>query len=483
MEGHGAKKRHSRRWVLASGMAAIAGPALSQVTPSHLEIATAARAMSANGSKSLRILLPHGSGANVNPVAAEFRRLTGIDIIPTEVPVDQVDIQLTLDKLSGAQAYDLALPATFSIPDLAERAVIAPLNPLAGFDQVSALPAQSLFTTGDTFDGATYGFQTDGDTYMMFYNKDFWANEAQSKGYADHYGVALDVPKTWQDLDRQMAWFHKPEQGAFGGMLFRNPGYIAWEWWVRFHARGTWPLSADMTPQLASDAGVCALEDMIHATEFLAPEAETAGLFENWARYAQGDIYANVGWGGSQKFFNQPDSQLRGKLAYGQTPGGIVKDRLLVTPYFNWGWNYVVLSNAPHAALAMHFAAFATSAAMSTLSVGQQDGFFDPFRPEHYTDRGIKSAYSESFLQVHRASMEQAIPDLYLARQGDYFGSLSKWIGRAIRRETSPEAALMRVEQQWNIITSEVGWSKQAQRWNALRAKYPADAQMLLSDV
>lgn len=473
----------TRRWVLASGFAAAAGPVLSQPTPACEDIADLARQIASNGTQDLKLLLPEGSGANVRPVAAEFQRQTGVEIIITEVPVDEVEVQLTLDHLRREQVYDVALPATFTIPDLAEGNIIAPISGLDGFGTVQTSQAQSLFTIGDTFDDATYGFQTDGDAYVMFYNRDFMNDASKVDGYAERYGTALETPQTWQELDRQMAWFHQPDAGCYGGVLFRNPGYVAWEWWVRFHATGTWPLTTDMTPQLATDAGVCALEDMIRATAHLVPEARTAGLVENWERYARGDVYANVGWGGSQKFFNQPGSRLRGKLAYGKTPGGMIGDRLLVTPYFNWGWNYVVLSNSPKTELAMHFAAFATCPTMSTLAVAQRDGFFDPFRPEHYDNADIRDVYSDAFLKVHRASMENAIPDLYLARQGDYFRSLSKWIMRALNGTTDPETALTRVEQQWNIITSEVGHTKQTQRWLALRAKYPAEAQDLLSDI
>lgn len=475
-------KLKSRRWVLASGLATLAAPALGDITLSHDQIARLAASLVTEPNPSLKVLLPEGSRANVAPVAAEFQRLSGVDIIITEVPVDEVDVQLALDDLSGAQTYDLALPATFALPDLAEAGVIAPLSEMDSFAGITATQSASLFTIGDTFDGSTYGFQTDGDAYMMFYNTDFWTQSARSR-YGDQFGIALDVPQTWQELDRQMAWFHRPNEGQYGGMLFRNPGYVAWEWWIRFHATGTWPLSTDLTPQIATDAGVSALEDMIRASEHLAPEAATAGLFDNWNRYSRGDIYANVGWGGSQKFFNQFGSGLRGKLAFGMTPGGMINDTLLVTPYFNWGWNYVVLAGSPKSNLALHFAAFATSPAMSTLAVRQQTGFFDPFRAEHYNDTGIQNAYSEAFLSVHRESMENAIPDLYLARQGDYFLALSKWVARAIDGTTPPADALARVEQQWNIITSEVGRDKQTQRWMALRAKYPAQAIALLSDL
>ena len=143
----------------------------------------------------------------------------------------------------------------------------------------------------------------------------------------------------------------------------------------------------------------------------------------------------------------------------------------------------MVLAGSAKTDLALAFAAFATSPDMSTLAVRQQDGFFDPFRAEHYSDPGIVDAYSAEFLQVHQESMQTAIPDLYLARQGDYFLSLSKWIARALDGSTTPEVALARVEQQWNIITTEVGRDKQIGRWQALRSKYPVQARRLLRDI
>nr|WP_268821713.1 extracellular solute-binding protein [Octadecabacter dasysiphoniae] len=463
-------------------MASIAGAASAGGAASHHDIAGLVQSLGLGTDGYLRILLPAGSGANVAPVAEQFRHLTGIEIRITEVPVDDVDVQLALDNLSGTQTFDLALPATFSIPDLVEDGVLAPLDGMAAYDEILASRQTSLFTTGDTFDGANYGFQTDGDAYVMFYNTDFW-DAAQARRYEDRFGAPLRVPQTWAELDQQMLWFHRPDQGQFGGMLFRNPNYVAWEWWIRFHARGIWPLAPNMTPQLANDAGVGALEDMIRASDFLAPEAANAGLFDNWNRYAHGDVYANVGWGGSQKFFNKPGSGLRGKLAFGKTPGGLVGDQLLTTPYFNWGWNYVVLAGSSKPDLALIFAAFATCPDMSTLAVRQQDGFFDPFRAEHYADPGIIDAYSSAFLDVHQESMETAIPDLYLARQGEYFLSLSKWIARALNGLTAPDVALARVEQQWNIITAQVGRDKQIQRWGALRSKYPTHARRLLVDL
>ena len=224
---------------------------------------------------------------------------------------------------------------------------------------------------------------------------------------------------------------------------------------MRFHAKGIWPLAADLTPQIASDAGIQALEEMIRSQQHLLPETQELGLFGNWMRFSQGDVYCNIGWGGSQKYFNDQDSAIRGKLVFGPTPGGYVGDELLITPYFNWGWNYVIAKDSANPELSYLFALFASSPEMSTLAVRQKDGFFDPFRPEHYRDSGIQAAYSEPFLKVHRASLEAAIPDFYLKDQAAYFSVLNEWLFRALSGEVDPETALSRVAQRWDLISNK----------------------------
>ena len=132
---------------------------------------------------------------------------------------------------------------------------------------------------------------------------------------------------------------------------------------------------------------------------------------------SRGDIYCNIGWGGTQKYLNGPASSVRGRLRFGPTPGGVIDGVTVQVPYFNWGWSYVVTAASPLPELAYLFALFASTPEMSTRAVRQVDGYFDPFRPEHYADPGIKAAYSDAFLQTHRAALEGAIPDLYLPAQ------------------------------------------------------------------
>jgi multiple sugar transport system substrate-binding protein len=238
-----------------------------------------------------------------------------------------------------------------------------------------------------------------------------------------------------------------------------------------------------MEPMIGSDAGIAALEDMIAATQYLHPSANHLDLFGNWNAYAKGNTYANIGWGGSQKYFQGPNSNIRDNVIYGPTPGGMIDGELLVTPYFNWGWTYVVSASCPVPEIAYLFNLFASSPHISTLSVRQPDGFFDPFRPEHYEDMGIQNTYSNAFLEVHRKSLEHSIPDLYLPRQSDYFQILGDWIYRALVRDVTPQVALKSASARWNAITRNAGRQSQIRHWLALKQAYPPAVRNKLREV
>ncbi len=434
-------------------------------------------------SQTLSLLLPNGSGANLGPVIAAFTDRTGVNVEPIEVPLDEVVNTLILDNVLDQRRFDVALPATFSLPDLVSAGTLLPLDGYVAAHEPEGFRDGILYPTGDTFDGETYGFQTDGDAYLMFYHADMMSSTDHQARFADRFGQRLEIPRTWEELDRQMAFFHAPDDGVFGGLLFRVPQFLAWEWWGRFHAKGVWPMAPDLTPQIHGEAGVTALEEMIRATESLAPGHASIGLFENWERYAQGDIYANIGWGGTQKYLNQTKSAMQGRMIFGPTPGGQIGQGPLAVPYFNWGWNFVVSATSGQPELAYLFSLFAASPRMSTLAVGQADGFFDPFRAEHYQDEKIVEAYSAPFLKVHRETMRNAIPDLYLKCHSEYFAALAKGLDAAVMGSVQPEEALRGVAQKWELISGKAGHAQQVLRWRSLREKYPAHVKAALKDL
>ncbi len=456
------------------GRAQAQGAELSNV---HEYAAATAKEMAGGRDITLTILQPSGSLGNVKPVADEFTKATGIKFEYVEVPMGEINQKVLLEAVSKSGAFDLALPATFGVPDMVESGVLVNLDDYAKKHQPADYQTDCLFTVGDYYKDSLYGYQTDGDTYLMFYNKAWLEDEAEQKGFADATGMTLQVPETWEELDAMMAWFHRPDEGKFGGALFRTQYFVAWEWWGRFHAKGFYPFADDMTPQIDSDAGVAALEELIAASKHQYPGARTNGLFENFEAYGEGDKFANIGWGGTQKFLNSDKSKMKGQMTFGNMPGGMVDGALLRTPYFNWGWNYVVNSQSKEPEIAYLFSLFACSPSMSTIAVRDPAGYFDPTRPAHYADQSIIDTYSAPFLDAHRASMKDSIPDLYLKGQGEYFDELRVAIAAADSGTKTSAKALSDCASAWTRITRRMGADSQQEQWQFLKSNYPADVQ------
>ncbi len=417
----------------------------------------------------LRGLVPNGSEANLLPIIKEWREITGIDVTLESTSVDQVNDRITLDALVGRNTYDFALPATFSLPDLVWADAIQSLEPF----EKRALELRSndvgLYDLGERVNGSRYGFQTDGDVYLMFYRRDLLENPEYQTKFSDEFGVKLETPRTWEELDRAIRFFND-QSGVYGGALFRTPAYLAWEFWLRIHAKGLLPFDEEFNPNLESELAAEALAEMISISQCLHPETATAGLFENWKLFSRENIFCNIGWGGSQKYFNRPGSPLRGQLQFASPP---FKSSQSLS-YFNWGWSYVIPKGAKEPEIAHQFARFAISPEPSTLAVREADGFFDPFRTEHYQDPMIADVYSKPFLAQHREAMKSALPDLYLPGRGDYFSSLSRNLAAALAGDISPKQAMADTALDWRLTTSEFGKQSQLTQWNELTSVYPA---------
>jgi multiple sugar transport system substrate-binding protein len=446
----------------------------------HTEAAAKAKELLAGRAVTLKILEPSGSLGNVKPVADKWTEETGVKVEYIEVPLGEINQKLLLEAVSKTGAFDIALPASFGIPDLVESGILVNLDQYAQKYEPEDFQKDALYTVGDYYKGSLYGYQTDGDTYVMFYLKDWLDNPDEKKAFADKQGYELKVPDTWQELDAMMAHFHRPDKNMFGGALFRTQYFIAWEWWVRFHAKGFYPLDADLNPQINNEAGVAAAEELVAASQYLYPGARTNGLFENFEAYGQGDKFCNIGWGGTQKFLNSDKSKVKGKLAFGPTPGGKVGETLLKTPYFNWGWNYVVSSVSKEPEIAYLYTLYATSPAMSTIAVRDPGGYFDPTRGAHYKDAEIAATYSPEFLTVHEASMRDSIPDLYLKGQGEYFDALRVNLQAADVGDKTPKEAMDETAATWERITRRMGARSQKVQWDFLRSLYPADVRDVL---
>lgn len=438
------------------------------------DIVAEVRWLSQNQAVKMNLLIPNGSEGNVRPVAKAFSAATGVELNFIEVAVDDINTRMMLDALGEKGTFDIALPATFGLPDLVQAGALLDLSGLHRKYAPADISKGALYTVGNLYDGRLYGYQTDGDVYVMFYNHEFMAGD-EAKRFEDRFGYTMSTPQSWSALDHMMEYFYRPQEEKFGGALFRTPAYIGWEYWLRLHAKGILPFDLDMEPRLEEDGAVEALEELVRASQWQYPGANRNGLFDNWRAYASGNIFANIGWGGSQKFFQGPQSKVKGKLTFGATPGGIHNGNPLPVSYFNWGWNYTVSRFSRQPEIAYLFALYATSPRQSTIAVRNREGYFDPFRQEHYEDEDIREIYSDAFLKVHRAGMINALPDLYLGGQGEYLSALQNAVHQVNAGELSARFGLAQCVDEWRRVTRSQGRAKQARQWKSLIRSYPND--------
>ncbi|MXQ06720.1 extracellular solute-binding protein [Alphaproteobacteria bacterium GH1-50] len=474
----------SRRTLLGAGLASFCTPAFAEMRDgTHFAIADLVRGAPEAIGRPLRIVLPAGSAANLVPVARQFTDLTGIDVELDPAGVHDVASNVLIAHLEEVHRYDFALPATYDIPDLVAAGALVPMDDIELPGRVPP-SAAAIYSEGDSFDGKHYGYQTDGDTYLVFLNRNILEDRAIADGYEDAYGARFAAPESWGEFDRQVAYVSSSPGDAFGALLPRAPGYVEWEFWLRFLAKGVWPFSPEFRPQIAGDAGVEALEDMLALSPFLAPDASShRGLSGNWQSFQTLPIYMTFGWGGAQKLMNQPGKPLHGRLSHAVIPGGDGPNTPAALPCFNWGWSYSVVSRTEMPAVAKAFALFAVSSSVSTDAVRQADGFFDPFRDEHYRDPDIRAIYGDAFLETHRASLANAIPDLYIADRGAFFSTLGMWLRLVLDGVVPPAEGLTRVSQQWELLTDRLDRAKQAERWLSLRRKFPDRVAANLRDL
>lgn len=431
-------------------------------------------------SKTLRVLYPKGCLANLQPVIKEFTAASGVQVVPQETDLDTIAETMSRSTfLDGSKSsFDIALPPTFSIPNLVDAGVVRALDDLSNkYKKLSQFP--SLYTLGDAYDDKLYGYQTDGDVYLLFLRRSWLENPDHQKQYQDKFGRKLEVPRTWEELDRQMAFFHDPNNGRYGGCLFRHKDYAHWEYWIRLHGQGVYPFDNQLNPQISKPAGLNALDQLKKATPYLHPSVTKNGLFENFEEYAKGHSYANLGWGGSQKYFRSPKSKIKNDLIIVKPPGGRFGSRDISMSYFNWGWNYVVHSKSQNPELAYLFCLFATSPKISKLAVAE-NGYFDPFRLEHFDHKPIVDAYGKDFLDTQKAALAGAIPDLYLKGQGHYLYALKQAIHLTVSRHVSAAAAMKSADNKWLQLSKKVGVDYQLKQWHHLQSKYPPELRKVL---
>lgn len=232
--------------------------------------------------QSIRVLFISSHEGAANWLAENFEKETGAKVDPVIVPYDQIGAKLLLDQQSGANTIDVAAPWYVSIGDLAAGNAITDLSDWIDSDAElntdDFIP--SIYDPYSLVDGKRYGVPFDGDTHVLFYNKEILAAS----------GIT-DPPATWDEYaaDVKKITAEQSSNGIYGAAVLgqKSPLILGASFANRLAGFGGTFVDADGKPTINSDAAVQAAEALLDVNDAALPTpAETDFGVENTAWFA-----------------------------------------------------------------------------------------------------------------------------------------------------------------------------------------------------
>ena len=266
-----------------------------------------------------------------------WEQLTGMKLDVVELSNPDQYSKPVAEHIAGSGAYDVLDISPAWTPSLADGGVIAPLDDfIAKYMNMADLnDYHPLYKALPTYKGKIWGFFDDGDVFALYYRKDIFEDPKLKEAYQAKFGKALEVPKTWEDY-AQVAQFITDNlaPNVYGAGHFRKAGSPGnqFDFLQQFRANHGVLFDENMKAQLASDAGVKTLKNMLAANAASIPgnnELDAPSLWVAWLLGKVAMIYSwpptgrmTAGYSQSDKAINfVPQSTIADKVGYAVVPG------------------------------------------------------------------------------------------------------------------------------------------------------------------
>ncbi len=405
----------------------------------------------AGDSQELTVLFNQSHEGASEWLAAEYEKKTGVKINPVLSPYDEIASNLTLDQQSGANTIDVAAPWYVSLGDLAADGTIQELT-----DWVSETPEldiedfiPSIWEPYSTLDGKIYGIPFDGDTHVLFYNKEI----LERNGFTE-------PPVTWDEYLEQATTITENESsnGVYGASVFgqQSPLILGASFANRLAGFGGSFLDDNGDPALDTPEAVDAAQALVDINDVALPTpAETDFGAGNTAWFA-GNVAFIENWTdlGVQTESASTDSPVAGKWGVTLLPVGEEgqEPRASLVAGFSW----VVAANTEKRDLAEDFIEFAASSeANGALLTAEPPTGVDPSRLSTLEDETYGEKFPE-IQEVNRATLNDALawPTGKNATQAaqvltDELAALIAGTGG------TAEETIQRVQEQWETLLAD----------------------------
>lgn len=322
-------------------------------------------------SATLKVLIAAPQEGAGKILESEFEELAGVEVQVEVVPYDQIQTKAILDAQSGTNNYDVIQYWYTSVGALAEAQALDDITDWVEGDSDidSADFIEAIFEPYTQFDGRTYGLPIDGDTHVLFYNKEI----------LDRNGV--EVPTTWEEYTAAAQKITDAEKanGVYGSALLgsKSAFNIGSTFFNRLATMSPEPIDSQM-PQLNTPAAVDAAQAMLDAAPAALPSPLEIGFEQALPQFLAGSVGMIEFWTDLGVFAQDPEqSKIIDKWGVAPLPVGPEGQ---VSGALNAGWAMGISPNASDQDLAKEFVAFASSKETNEKLITTTGSGVDPTR-------------------------------------------------------------------------------------------------------
>ena len=399
-----------------------------------------------------------------------WEQLTGTKWNVVELPHPDQYSKPIAEHIAGSGAYDVLDIEPAWIPSLADGGVIAPIDDYVEkyMNKADLDDYHPFYKAMPIYKGKRFGFFDDGDMFALYYRKDIFEDPKMKDGYQKKFGKALAVPKTWDDYS-EVAQFITDQMApnVYGAAHFRKAGSPGNQFGFlqEFRANGGVFFDDAMKCQLATDAGLKTLQQMVAANKASIPGNNELDAVACWAAWLQGKVAMLISWpptgrmtgnySQSDKAINfVPASTIAGKEGYAVVPGG--------HPEHATGYAKALSADSANPEAAYLFMQWATSPPVSLARTMVPYSLRDPYRLSHYKSDLYRSLWpgAKEYLINLNNSANVGLVDLIMPGWQDYALSLDRmcseaWAGGDLG------AVLKKAAAEWDGVTERIGTASQ----------------------
>lgn len=396
----------------------------------------------------------------------EWEQRTGVMITARVIPQ-----QPALQNLKANPDIDLTVARTHEFVDLLEQGLVEDLASLAkqfGF-ALDGMPPKGFIRpklqgyVGDKL----AAIPADGDIIVLYLRRDLLESPVEKAAFRKAHGRELEVPKTWQEYEQLVQFFHRPQRG-FYGVAEQRERDSAWMLWLpRFLSQGDGKLRLfddKLKPLIDSPAGIAATESYIRTVRYSPPDILADGKDYSYTvpLFMQGKTFATMFTIAGAKLLNDASSPVRGKFLVAPIPGTRQDGKVFRRNIPIYGNNLVVSTRGAQRKLAFLFTMWLTDPDISVRTVGVKGGFTDPFRWNHLNDNRIRELYTPEALAVFAREWDIAVPPgTGLPGDGEYIEALNQNLWLAAAGKQGAAEAMRRTAHEWERITQRLGRDRQ----------------------